>query len=161
MPRILQRLGHLSASTTSLLSAIPPLVAVPAMLLWGWHSDRTGERRWHTAIPRFAGGLALAALTPAVIGLPAAIALFAIASAGIVAGYPPFWAIPSSFLGTTATAASIGLISSLGNLGGFAGPYVIGWVSTKTGSYIGGLLSVAVALLLSGLFAVLVRARQR
>jgi ACS family tartrate transporter-like MFS transporter len=161
MPKMLQRLGSLTASQTSLLAAIPPLAAVPAMLLCGWNSDRTGERRWHTAVPRFAGGLALAAVTLQAIHLPGAITLFAIALAGIVAAYPPFWAIPSSFLGTTATAASIGLISSLGNLGGFAGPYIIGWVSTQTGSYIGGLLSVAAALFASGIFAVLVRPRLR
>lgn len=160
MPKMLQSLGHLSASTTSLLSAIPPLAAVPAMLLCGWHSDRTGERRWHTALPRFAGGIALAAVALPAVHLSAAIALFAVALAGIVAAYPPFWSIPSSFLGTSATAASIGLISSLGNLGGFAGPYVIGWISTKTGSYLGGLLTVAVALFLSGAFTMLVRARK-
>src|SRR5581483_844437 len=119
MPQMLQRLGHLSASTTSLLSAIPPLVAVPVMLLCGWHSDRTGERRWHTALPRFAAGIALAAVTIQAVHLPGAIALFAVALSGIVAAYPPFWAIPPSFLGSTAAAASTGLISSLGNLGGF------------------------------------------
>jgi len=160
MPKMLQAVGHLSASTTSLLVAIPALAAVPAMLLSGWNSDRTGERRWHTAVPRFAGGIALAAVTLPAMRLSGAIALFAVALAGIIAAYPPFWAIPSSFLGTTATAASIGLINSLGNLGGFAGPYVIGWVSTKTGSYIGGLWSVAAALFLSGVCVLAVRARR-
>ena len=157
MPRMLQKLGHLSASETSLLAAIPALVAVPAMLLCGWHSDRTGERRWHTATPRFAGGLALAAVAFPFVGLRGALVLFAISLSGIVAAYPPLWAIPTSFLGPAAAAASIGLISSLGNLGGFAGPYVIGWVSTRTGSYVGGLLTVAAALFLSGVVVVLVR----
>jgi MFS transporter, ACS family, tartrate transporter len=161
MPKMLQKLGGLSTSTTSLLSAIPPLVAVPVMLLFGWHSDRTGERRWHTAAPRFAGGVALALATLPLIHLTGALALFSVALSGIVAAYPPFWAIPSSFLGSSATAASIGLISSLGNLGGFAGPYLIGWISTQTGSYFGGLWAVAVALFLSGAFVLMLRGRKR
>jgi ACS family tartrate transporter-like MFS transporter len=157
MPKMLQRLGHLSASTTSLLAAIPALAAVPAMLLFGWNSDRTGERRWHTAVPRFAGGIALAGVTMQAIHVPGALVLFSIAAAGIVAAYPPFWAIPNSFLGASATAASIGLISSLGNLGGLVGPSLIGWISTQTGSYFGGLWAVAAALFASGLFALMVR----
>ena len=73
-----------------------------------------------------------------------------------MAAYPPLWAIPTTFLGSAAAAASIGLISSLGNLGGFVGPYVIGWVSTQTGSYVGGLLVVGTALFLSGTMVLLV-----
>jgi nitrate/nitrite transporter NarK len=96
-----------------------------------------------------------------VVGLRGALTLFAIALSGIVAAYPPLWAIPTSFLGPAAAAASIGLISSLGNLGGFAGPYAIGWVSTRTGSYVGGILAVAVALLLSGAVVLLVRRQGR
>jgi ACS family tartrate transporter-like MFS transporter len=154
---MLQKLGGLSASETSLLVAIPAAVALPAMLLSGWHSDRTGERRWHTASPRLAAGLALAAVALPVVGLHGALALFAITLSGIVAAYPPLWAIPTGFLGPAAAAASIGLISSLGNLGGFAGPYAIGWVSTRTGSYVGGLLAVAAALFFSGAAVALVR----
>jgi MFS transporter, ACS family, tartrate transporter len=144
---------------TSLLAAIPAAVAVPAMLLFGWHSDRTGERRWHTAVPWFAAGLALAAVALPFTGLRGALALFAICFSGIVAAYPSLWAIPTSFLGPAAAAASIGLINSVGNLGGFAGPYIIGWVSTHTGSYVGGLLTVASALFLSGVVVVFVRKR--
>ena len=158
MPKMLQKLGGLSASETSLLAVIPAAVAVPAMLLCGWHSDRTGERRWHTAAPRLAAGLALAAVAMPVVGLWGALTLFAVVLSGIVAAYPPLWAIPTSFLGSAAAAASIGLISSLGNLGGFAGPYVIGWVSTRTGSFVGGLLAVAASLLVSGAVVLLVRA---
>jgi ACS family tartrate transporter-like MFS transporter len=160
MPKMLQRLGNLSATRTSLLSMIPPLISVPAMLACGWHSDGTGERRWHTALPRFAAGVALAAIALHGVGLPAALVLFTVASAGIVAAYPPFWAIPGNFLGATAAAASIGLINSIGNLGGFAGPYVIGWLSSRTGSFEGGLWSVGGVLFLSGGLALLVRKRR-
>jgi MFS transporter, ACS family, tartrate transporter len=157
LPKILQRLGNLSVVRTSLLTAIPSLAAIPAMLIWGWHSDHTGERRWHAALPRLAAGAALAAIAFQSLGVPLALALFSIATAGIVAAYGPFWAIPTSLLGSTAAAASIGLINAFGNIGGFAGPYVIGWFSSRTGEYAGGLWSVAGALVLSGVFALLVR----
>ena len=159
LPKILQRLGNLTAVRTSLLTAIPSLAAIPAMLIWGWHSDHTGERRWHAALPRLAAAAAIAAIAFQSLGVPLALALFSIATAGIVAAYGPFWAIPTSLLGSTAAAASIGLINAFGNIGGFAGPYVIGWFSSRTGEYAGGLWSVAGALLLSGVFALLVRAR--
>src|SRR5262249_50414451 len=137
LPKILQRLGHLSAAMTALLSAIPALVSVPLMLLWGWHSDRTGERRWHAAIPRLIAALATGVIAVGPLGAPAAIAFFSIASAGIVAAYPALWAIPTSFLGSSAAAASIGMINAFGNIGGFTGPYVIGYFSSRTGEYAG------------------------
>jgi ACS family tartrate transporter-like MFS transporter len=90
--------------------------------------------------------------------VPIAIALFAVAFSGIVAAYPALWAIPSSFLGASAAAASIGLINSFGNLGGFTGPYLIGFFSNKNaGSFLGGLWTMVIALFLAGLFALLVR----
>jgi nitrate/nitrite transporter NarK len=127
------------------------------MLACGWHSDRSGERQWHTAIPRFGGAAALIGIALVNVNLLAALVLFSIAFAGVVAAYPSLWAIPSSFLGASAAAASIGLINSVGNLGGFFGPYTIGWLSDKMGSYAGGLWAVAAALFLSGMVVLLVR----
>jgi ACS family tartrate transporter-like MFS transporter len=160
LPKILQRVGNLTAVHTALLTAIPAVVSVPAMLINGWHSDKTGERRWHAAIARILAGVALAAVPLAMTNVSLALILFSIASAGIVAAYAPLWAIPSSFLGSAAAAASIGVINSFGNLGGFAGPYLIGWFSSKTGEYVGGLLSVALLLISSGVFVLLVRSRK-
>jgi ACS family tartrate transporter-like MFS transporter len=159
MPKMIQRLGHMSVATSSLLSAIPALVGVPAMLLNGWHSDRTGERRWHAAIPRFIAAAALACLAVATVNVPVALVLLALGSAGIVAGYPAIWAIPSSFLGSAAAAASIGLINSFGNLGGFAGPYLIGVVSSYTGAFAGGMWFIAGGALISAVLVLLVRHR--
>ena len=158
MPKMLQRLEGLTAIETTMLSAIPAVFAIPVMLWNGWHSDRTGERRWHTAAPRILAGAALAALASQAVGVPMALALFSIAFAGIVAAYPSQWAIPGSFLSASAAAASIGLINSFGNLGGMAGPYLIGWFSARnSGSYLGGLWSMVVALVMSGVLVVLVR----
>ena len=159
MPKMLQKVGHLSAVQTSWYTAFPALAAVPLMLICGWHSDRTGERKWHTAIPRFAGAAAMAGVALVSVNLPAALVLFSIAFGGVVAAYPSLWAIPSSFLGASGAAASIGLINSVGNLGGFFGPYTIGWLSDKMGSYAGGLWAVAAALSLSGVVVLMVRVR--
>jgi len=159
MPKMLQRLEGLSTLETTLLSAIPALFAVPVMLANGWLSDRAGERRWHSALPRIIAAGALAALAFQSVGVAIAIALFSIAFAGIVAAYPPLWAIPTTFLGTSAAAAGIGLINSIGNLGGFAGPSLIGFFSDRNGTYLGGLWVMVVALLLSGACVLLVRKR--
>lgn len=157
MPKILKQMEGLSTFHTAMLSAIPALVAIPAMLVTGWLSDRAGERRWHAAIPRLAAGLALAALAIHSGGVALALILFSIAFAGIVAAYPPLWAIPSTTLGAVAAAASIGLINSLGNLGGFAGPYLIGFFSDRNGTYLGGLWVMVAALALSAVCVLLVR----
>lgn len=158
LPKIIQKVGSFDAATTSWISAIPAIAAIPIMILTGWHSDKTGERVWHTAIPRFIGGIALAiaAYMLAYINVPLVVLVFSVALAGVVAAYPSLWAIPANVLSISAAAAGIGLISSLGNLGGFAGPYVIGYISDKTGTYAGGLWAVAVALFLSGVVALMV-----
>jgi ACS family tartrate transporter-like MFS transporter len=159
MPKMIQRLGHLSEVKSSLLTAIPAVVGVPAMLLNGWLSDRAGERRWHAAFPRLLAAVGLATLAVASVDVPVALVLLAVGSAGIVAANPAIWAIPSSFLGSTAAAASIGLINSFGNLGGFAGPYLIGWFSLQTGAFSGGMWFIASASLVSALLVLLVRQR--
>ncbi|MBV8844317.1 MAG: MFS transporter [Bryobacterales bacterium] len=157
LPKILQRVGGLTAATTALLTAIPSMIAVPAMLIVGWRSDHLGERRWHAAVPRMIAGIALTFFAIRSLNVAIALALFSVATAGITAGYGPLWAIPSTILGSSAAAASIGLINAAGNIGGFAGPSVIGWFSTRTGEYAGGLWSVAAALIGSGIFALLVK----
>lgn len=162
LPKILQRLEGLSNTETALLSAIPAVVAIPVMLMTGWLSDRADERRWHAAVPRLIAGVALAALaiqTAATqsAGVELALALLSIAFAGIVAAYPPLWAIPSTTLGPVAAAASIGLINSLGNLGGFAGPSLVGFFSDRNGNYLGGLWVMVVSLAVSAICVLLVR----
>lgn len=159
MPKMIQRLGHMSVVKSSLLTGIPALVGIPAMLFNGWHSDRMGERRWHASVPRLIAAVALASLAVATVNVPAALILLALGYAGIVAANPAIWAIPSSFLGSAAAAASIGLINSFGNLGGFAGPALIGWVSSHTGAFAGGMWFIASASLLSALLVLLLRHR--
>ncbi len=126
-----------------LISIIKPrerLILIPqrliAILLVGWSSDRTGERRWHTALPMIAAsvGLILAVMLQERLAL--SVGMFCLAAAGIYAYCPGFWSLPTSFLSGTAAAASIGLINSVGNLGGYAGPHMVGYLSTATGSFL-------------------------
>ena len=159
LPIMLQRLGHLTAFRTALLSAIPAIISIPAMLIGGWHSDRTGERRWHAAIPRWIAAAALAGIALQTANVPLALVFFTIAGCGIMAAYGAIWAMPTSFLSAAAAAAGIGMINSFGNLGGFAGPYVIGWFSKETGSFLGGTCFMIAGLIFSGICALLVRPR--
>jgi MFS transporter, ACS family, tartrate transporter len=156
-PKMIQRLGDLSSVQTALLSAIPALIAVPAMLLAGVLSDRSGERRWHCAVPRFIAGLAFVTLALVPMSVPVSIALLGVATAGLTAGYPSLWAIPSTFLGPAAAAGGIGLINASGNLGGFVGPYLLGWFSQHTGAFTGGMLGMAAGAFCSSTFVLLVR----
>jgi len=140
-----------------LLTAIPYLCAVVAMVLVGRHSDRTGERRWHVAACALTGalGLALCAATDS----PAwAIAALALAAAGIWSTLGPFWALPPVFLSGTAAAAGIALINSLGNLGGgFPGAALLGELQRHTQSYKAGLLVIAAVLILAACLALCFR----
>lgn len=156
MPKLLQTWYNLKISEITYLVILPPIFALGAQMFVGWSSDRSGERRLHTAIPIAVGGLTLA-LAPASVGvLPLTMALLICARTGVKAYQPAFWTLPSTFLTATAAAGSVGFINSVGNLGGFVGPMVMGQVQNVTGSFTGALwflggmmgLSVVIVLLL-------------
>jgi ACS family tartrate transporter-like MFS transporter len=157
-PQIIAQHG-VGPFATGLINAIPPIAAVLAMVWWARHSDRTGERNWHVFIACLvaATGLGVAAYTTSLV--PVVLALVLV-SAGVSSAKPPLWSIPTQFLTGAAAATGIATINSIGNLGGFAGPFVIGWLKEQTGDYRSGLLSVAAALIFSAAL-VLVLARQR
>jgi ACS family tartrate transporter-like MFS transporter len=140
LPKIVQRISGLSTTQVILISGIPWLCAIPMMLVTAWHSDKTRERRWHAAIPLFLVGLALSLSIAAGNHLVLAIAAFSMATMALYSFPSPFWALPTIFLSGPAAAASIALINATGNLGGFAGPYLIGYLADLTGGYTAGLL---------------------
>jgi ACS family tartrate transporter-like MFS transporter len=159
-PQIIKEFG-LSTMQVGLLNAIPPTVAVVAMVLWARHSDRTGERTWHVVAACIAAsaGLMLAGAATSVVSVVAALTLVNI---GISAAKPPLWSMPTMFLSGSAAAAGIATINSIGNLGGFVGPAMIGWIKDLTGSFQGGLYFVAGLLVLSAVLTlVLSRSRPR
>src|SRR5262249_2571809 len=146
----------------TLISALPYCIALVAIILVGWSSDRTKERRWHTALCMLVASLGLL-LSVFVQGQAAlAVLMFCLAAAGLHGYLPGFWALPTSFLTGTAAAASIGLINSLGNLGGFTGPLVVGYLSKKTNSFLGGILYLSLsALVAAGLILSLRATKQK
>lgn len=159
MPQAIQELaqGRLNTSI-GILVMIPHLVGLMAMVLVSRNSDRTRERRYHAAIPQIIGALALLVMAGAATGsLAAAVALWALLAAGIYSAYGPFWSFPGQFLSGVSAASAIALINSVGNLGGFVGPYTIGAISRRTGSLNGGLACAGISLLLSAGFVLLLK----
>jgi len=162
LPTIIQKLSGLSNLVVTLISALPYCVALVAILFVGWSSDRTKERRWHTALSMIVASIGLLLSVVAQDQTALAVLMFCVAGAGMYSYLPGFWALPTSFLTGTAAAASIGLINSIGNLGGFVGPYVVGYLSQATNSFLGGVLYLATsALVAAGLILSLRATRQR
>ena len=158
-PQIIQQLG-VSSMTVGLLNMIPPTVSVVAMVLWARHSDRSGERTWHVVGPCLLAAAGLAFAGNAVGAVMVVLAL-TIVNIGISCAKPPLWSMPTLFLSGSAAAAGIATINSIGNLGGFAGPFVIGWIKDLTGSFAGGLYFVAGLLVLSAVLTLVVASTRR
>lgn len=158
LPTIIKNLSGSSNMVVTLISALPYCVALLAILLIGWSSDKTGERRWHTTLPMIAAGTGLILSVAAQDHTALAATTFCLAAAGIYGFLPGFWALSTSFLTGTAAAASIGLINSIGNLGGFAGPYVVGYLSRQTNSFVAGVLYLSLSALLAAGFILSLRA---
>jgi ACS family tartrate transporter-like MFS transporter len=155
-PLIVKGLGF-SVFNVGLLVAIPNLIAVVGMVLWSRSSDRTGERYWHAAIACLVGaaGMALAARAGSSAFL--AIAGLSLTAFGVSAAKPPLWCLPTTFFAGTAAAASIGLINSLGTLGGFVGPYMIGSTNGTRGNFTRGLYLVGGTLIVSAVTILIMR----
>jgi MFS transporter, ACS family, tartrate transporter len=146
LPQIVQRSSGLGSATIVLLTAIPYVSAAIGMVLIGSSSDRTGERRWHVAVPCLIGaaGFVLTVLAPQT---PAAsLTTLSIAAFGIWGTLGPFWTLPTAFLRGSAAAGGIALVNSIGNVGGFVGPFLMGWIREATGSFSAGLLTLAAIL---------------
>jgi len=146
LPQILQAGSGYSAALVVLLSAIPYVAATIGLATVGAHSDRTGERRWHVAVPCLIGALGFVLTVLAPPSPAFALATLSIAAFGIWGTLGPFWAIPTAFLRGTAAAGGIALVNSIGNVGGFVGPYLMGWIRDATGGFSAGLLTLAAIL---------------
>jgi MFS family permease len=148
-PQLVKSLsGQYSNGMIGLLLAIPSVVGLAAMILVSRSSDRRLERRYHVAIPAIIAGLALA-LLGATRSPFYSVILLSLLAAGVYSFYGPFWALPSEFLTGFSAAAGIALINSIGNLGGFAGPAMIGTIAMKTGNLYAGLALAGVSLFIS------------
>lgn len=141
-PQILKAVGEISNVQLGFLNAFPYAVGAVSMVLWGYFSDRTGDRKWSTIFAALCvtAGLILAASTP---DLTLKILALALASFGIFSALPIFWTLPTAVLSGTAAAAGIAWINSVGNLGGYFGPQVFGIIKDRTGADYYGLLFLA------------------
>lgn len=149
LPSILKDWYGMSFNQLTWLVMLPPMLGLTGQLFVGWSSDRHKERRYHAVVPIIIGASAigLAPFTQGTLWLT--VLCFMVAFAGFKSYMPAFWSLPSLFLTEAAAAGSIGLINSIGNLGGFLGPTVLGAVEKSTGSYAGGLWFLCASMLVS------------
>jgi ACS family tartrate transporter-like MFS transporter len=158
LPTFLKRASGMSNLAVTMLSIIPYVAVLLAMLFNGWHSDRTNERRWHTAIPLMLGVAAFALTILSGSHFWFAFACLTVASTAN-AFLPSFWPVPSAFLGESAAAASIGLINSIGNLGSLVTPSVIGYFLDRSHSFTPGFLYVIFSMLIAIVLVLTLRMR--
>jgi ACS family tartrate transporter-like MFS transporter len=156
-PLIIRQFGF-SAFGTGALNAIPSVLAVIGMVWWARRSDRRGERTWHVVIPCVAAAFGLAWAGVADTAVAVVMALVVV-NVGISAAKAPLWAMPSTFLSGAGAAAGIAMINSIGNLGGFVGPFAIGWLKSVTGGYAAGLYVVAASLAVSAVLTLAIGRR--
>lgn len=153
LPQIVRGIG-LTNQQTGFVIAVPYLLGTLACAFWPFRSDQTQERRWHFAGPCFLASVSL--MVSAVLG-PQLLALIPISLAviGIWAAVPVFWSVPGRHLTGVAIAAGMAMINSVGNLGGFGGPYIVGWLREVSGSFTMALVILGCGPLLAGLLALL------
>jgi ACS family tartrate transporter-like MFS transporter len=155
LPTLIHSVSGVGNFGIGLLSAIPYLAAAISMVIVGLHSDHTRERRWHTALPAFIGAAALVVVAYSnSVGL--SVAAISVALLCAFSSMGPFWAMPTAVLTGTAAAVGIALINSVGNLGGLAGPWVIGAIKKATGTFQGGILVVAAGLAVAGAIVLMI-----
>jgi len=153
MPSITSNMKGVSIVWQTVVTILPYLCSIVGILVNGYWSSRTGERRWHTAVPILLTSVSLAGAILSGDRLALSIAFFCMVGFSFQAYLPVLWTLPTAYLGKAAAATAIGTINSFGNLGGFVGPYLFGYLKTVTGSFQSGLLFLTGCMLLSGLLA--------
>jgi len=154
IPQILQPFG-IATADVGWYVAIPYFIGMVAMVLWSRHSDATGERVWHVAGPLILAGLSFIGASYA-NSLGLALIAFSLAAIGIYASVCTFWTLPTGFLTGAAAAGGIALINSLGNLGGFVGPSIVGHVKQVTGADSYAILALAAFPIIAGVLTIII-----
>ena len=163
MPTIIKDWYGVEFKKFTWLIILPPALAMIAQPLTAWSSDRFNERRWHAVVPMLIAAICMALLPWSQGNLTITIVLFMLILAGCKAYMPAFWSLPSLFLVNAAAAGSIGLINSIGNLGGFFGPAITGYLEKTTGSFHASLYYLAGSITVSAvmIFVIGTRCRRR
>jgi ACS family tartrate transporter-like MFS transporter len=156
LPQIVKSASAAGNFVVGVLSAVPYVVAAVGMVIVGRHSDRTGERRWHIAVSALVGGAAFAA-SAVLHDVGPALVVLSIAMLGLASMFGPFWTLATSVASGSGAAVGIALVNSVGNIGGFVGPYVFGAIKDATGSFAIGLTFIGAVLVLGGALVLTVR----
>jgi len=154
MPSMLRNIGAGDVATIGRLVSVAYVVSAISMYYVGKHSDKTGERRWHIAIPLLLAAISLTLLTVFPKNLAVSVVLFSIAAAGSLAALGCFWTIPTAYLRKNSAAGGIAVITSIGGLGGFASPALLGWAVSQSGGLAFGFMLVSFILLAGALAAI-------
>ncbi len=157
LPSITDNMKSMSVVWRTVVSVLPYICSVGGILLNGYWAHKTGRRTLHTALPMFLAGISLAGAILSGNRLGLVITFFCLVGFTFQAYLPVFWSIPSGFLGKSAAATAVGLINSFGNLGGFVGPYLFGYLRTTTGSYEKGLWVLTGFMFLAGALSACIR----
>jgi MFS transporter, ACS family, tartrate transporter len=156
-PTIVKKLSGLSNFQATLITVLPSITSIIIRVIVSWSSDRTGERRYHTMIPMIVTSLALLVSAATQDYVAIVIIMFCVALSGLTSSIPCFWPLATRLLTGTAGAAAIGLINSIGNLSGFFGPSVIGYIKDRTNSFAGGMIFLSIMALAAALLVVAVQ----
>jgi ACS family tartrate transporter-like MFS transporter len=159
IPTFLKRLSGASNQMVTWLLLGPALMGVTGMLINGWHSDKTAERRLHTAIPLLVAGSMFGLVALDRHDVPLAVVWLLLGSGFLYAYYPTFWAIPTMMFSEAVAAATFGLINSIGQLGGLAGNYTVGYLNDRTHSLTASLTFIALVYVLAGALILTLRVR--
>jgi MFS transporter, ACS family, tartrate transporter len=160
LPTVLKSQSGFSDLQVGLFGAIPYVVALIAMLFNGWHSDRSRERRWHSAVPLLIGAAGFLCLS----SLPSSnqMTVFWFSMIGVLLAFlPAFWAIPTEILSESTAAVAVGMINALASVAGFAGPYAFGYLHTRTGSFTAGFAVLTFCAFAAAIFMLLTPAAAR
>lgn len=149
LPTIIKGMGNQSITNVGYLVAIPYVAALAGLIFVGRSSDKKNERKWHAFFSLVVGAVGLGLSIMVYPNLFLSMLMFTIATVGIYSAFGPFWSLPTIFLTETSAAVSIGLINSIGNLGGFIGPFIVGYLKTSTDSYNSGNIFLVTSLLVA------------
>lgn len=156
MPTVLREASGWSSIRVGWMIVVPMSLALAGMVAVGISSSRTGEKRWHGAVPMFLAALSMG-LGPLLANPIARFACVCLAGVGVYSAFGVWWSYPTTFLSGAAAAGAIGLINSCGNVGGYLGPYMTGVIREFTGSFNGAFLFLATSLFISGLLMLTLR----
>ncbi|MGK7248989.1 MFS transporter [Acinetobacter oleivorans] len=159
LPTLIRNSGISDNWHIGLLTSLPYMCAIVVMILAGRSGDHFQERRWHLIIPMCAGAIALTFATLFASNLTLSLICLCIAASGVLTASSLFWMLPTNFLGGVSAAAGIAAVNSFANLAGFCSPYLIGWVTTNTGSNAIGMFLITAVLIFGAILVLRVPAK--